>query len=51
MELSEVYIIDAGWIFLAGWGLVVLAFGLVAFGWDLLPFTKRSGDAKRAPQR
>ncbi len=47
MELTEVYIIDAGWVFLAGWGMVLLAFGVIAFGWDLLPFSKRHRGAGR----
>jgi hypothetical protein len=51
MEMNQAYIIDAGWIFFAGWSLVLLAISLVAFGSDLLTFTKRNGNAKRQPQR
>jgi hypothetical protein len=43
MDLSEAYIIDAGWLFFAGWGMVLLAFSVVAFGRDLLPAAKREG--------
>lgn len=40
MELTQAYIIDAGWIFFACWGMVLLAVGVAAFGRDLLPSTK-----------
>lgn len=41
MELSEVYIIDAGWIFLTAWGVILLGISLMAFGRDLLPSAKQ----------
>ncbi|MGA7905787.1 MAG: hypothetical protein WCA16_00170 [Candidatus Sulfotelmatobacter sp.] len=51
MELSQAYIIDAGWIFFAGWGVVLLAISVAAFGRDLLPSTRRNGDAKQELHR
>jgi hypothetical protein len=51
MELSQAYIIDAGWIFFAGWGMALLAISVAAFGRDLLALTKQGGDAKREPQQ
>lgn len=38
---DESYLFDASWIFFAGWSLVVLALGVVAFGKDLLPARSR----------
>ncbi len=37
MDLTEAYILDAGWLFFAAWSLLLLAVGAIAFGRDLLP--------------
>ena len=34
MELGQAYIIDAGWVFFAAWGMVLLALNVLAFGRD-----------------
>ena len=41
MFFDGTYLIDAGWIFLAGWSLVVLAVGVIAFGKDVIPAKSR----------
>jgi len=47
MEVTEAYIIDAGWFFFAAWSLVLVAFGAIAFGRELLTLSKRSGNRPR----
>jgi hypothetical protein len=42
MELAPVYIFDVGFIFFAGWGAMLAAFGIIAFGRDLLPSAPRN---------
>ena len=37
MDLAQVFIFVAGWIFFAAWGVVLAAVGIVAFGRDFLP--------------
>jgi len=34
--MEEGYLIDAGWLFLAAWSMVVLVVSWVAFGKDLM---------------
>jgi len=36
MEMSEVFVFDAGWVFFAAWGLVLAAVSVIAFGRDVL---------------
>jgi len=36
MDLPQVFIFDAGWIFFAAWGMVVAGLGIFAFGRDVL---------------
>jgi hypothetical protein len=33
---NDAYLFDAGWLFFAGWSLVVVALSLIAFGEDLV---------------
>jgi len=33
---NETYLFDAGWLFFAGWSVVILAVSLIAFGRDLI---------------
>lgn len=35
--MSDTYLFDAGWLFFAGWSLVLVALGLIAFGKELVP--------------
>jgi hypothetical protein len=37
MNFDGSYLLDAGWVFLAGWSLVVLGLGWIAFRTDLRP--------------
>lgn len=41
--MSESYLLDAGWLFFAGWSLVVVTVSVIAFGEDfaLLPLFER----------
>jgi hypothetical protein len=32
--MSESYLLDAGWLFFAGWSLVVVTVSVIAFGKD-----------------
>ncbi len=36
MEMSEVFVFDAGWIFFAAWGIVLAAVSVIAFGQDVV---------------
>jgi len=36
MDLTQGLIVDAGWVFLTMWGMVLVVLGLAAFGKDLL---------------
>ena len=38
MLISNSYLLDAGWLFLAAWSAIVAAVGIAAFGKDLIPF-------------
>jgi hypothetical protein len=35
MDLAQAFIFDAGWLFFAAWGLVLVLMSLVAFGHDI----------------
>lgn len=37
MDVAQAFLFDAGWIFFATWGVVLIALGIVAFGRDILP--------------
>lgn len=41
MEMAEVFIFDAGWLFFAAWGIVLAAVGIIAFGQDILEIDPR----------
>ena len=36
MTGSEYYLLDAGWLFFAGWSLVVVTVSVIAFGSDFV---------------
>jgi len=36
MTGSESYLLDAGWLFFAGWSLVVVTVSVIAFGKDFV---------------
>jgi len=38
MTGSESYLLDAGWLFFAGWALVVVTVSVIAFGNDFVSF-------------
>lgn len=38
MDLAQVFIFVAGWIFFAAWGVVLAAVSIIAFGRDLTPW-------------
>jgi hypothetical protein len=35
--MSDTYLFDAGWLFFAGWSVILVALGVVAFGNELVP--------------
>jgi hypothetical protein len=37
MSVSDAYLFDAGWLFFAGWSVVLVAVNLIAFGKDIIP--------------
>jgi hypothetical protein len=41
MEMAEVFIFDAGWLFFTAWGIVLAAVGIIAFGQDILEIGPR----------
>jgi hypothetical protein len=49
MDLAQAFIFDAGWLFFAAWGLVLVLMGLIAFGHDISSLL--SDDAIRTPVR
>jgi len=52
MTGSESYLLDAGWLFFAGWSLVVVMVSVIAFGKDLVSvpplFEKRGFENQRS---
>jgi hypothetical protein len=42
MSGNDAYLFDAGWLFFAGWSLVLVALSLIAFGEDLIPSPARN---------
>lgn len=49
MDLAQVFIFDVGWVFFAAWGMVLAAVSMIAFGQDILAFTKRATVKKERP--
>jgi hypothetical protein len=51
MTGGESYLLDAGWLFFAGWSLVVVTVSVIAFGRDFLSvpplFEKRAFDKQQ----
>ena len=47
MQIDGAYLFDAGWVFLAGWSLVVLAISWIAFRRDLGSTPSTSPDSER----
>lgn len=39
MMMSDWFLFDAGWLFLAAWSAIVAAVSIAAFGRDLLPWS------------
>jgi len=48
MQIDGTYLLDAGWVFLAGWSLVILAVSWIAFRADLTPSPSPSPQGVRA---
>lgn len=46
MDLVQVFVIYAGWLFFTVWGMVLVAVSVVAFGRDILP-TAQSASAEK----
>ncbi len=42
MDMVQVFIFDAGWIFFAAWGMALAAVSVIAFGRDILPIAQRA---------
>ena len=40
MDMVDVFIFDAGWIFFAAWGMALVAFSVIAFGRDIVPLAQ-----------
>ena len=36
MEMTETILLDAGWLFFAAWGMILMAVGVIAFGREIL---------------
>jgi hypothetical protein len=49
MDLAQVFISYAEWIFFTAWGMVLAAVSVVAFGRDILPMAQRAGAEKKRP--
>lgn len=47
MSGNEAYLFEAGWLFFAGWSLVLAALSLIAFGEDLIPSPARDRSTKQ----
>jgi hypothetical protein len=46
MDLAEAFILDAGWVFIAAWGLVLTAVSVIAFARDIPGFKPRQSGSK-----
>jgi len=42
MDLAQVFISYAGWIFSVAWGTVLAAISVIAFGRDIVPSAQRA---------
>jgi hypothetical protein len=47
MDFAQVFIFDAGWIFFAGWSLVLAALSVIAFKQDILPLDEPPQSKRR----
>jgi len=47
MDRFAAYIIDSGWVFLAGWSIILLALSAITFGPDLARATRPQRDKGR----
>jgi hypothetical protein len=47
VDLAQVFIFVAGWVFFAAWGLALVVVNVVAFGRDLLSSTEEAEPAAR----
>ncbi len=48
MDMAEVLVVDAGWVFFAVWTMVLAAVGLIAFGQDILGVRQHESDQTSA---
>ncbi len=46
MDMVQVFIFDAGWIFFAAWGMALAALSVIAFGRDMREYAERPGRAR-----
>jgi hypothetical protein len=49
MDMVQVFIYDAGWVFFAAWAMALVAVGVVAFGRDVRAFTDRATGERERP--
>jgi hypothetical protein len=45
--MSQLLIVDLGWVFFAGWSTILIALAGIAFGPDIRAFTDRQHGKKR----
>jgi hypothetical protein len=42
MDTAQVFVLNVGWAFFAGWGMVLAAASIIAFGRDILSVTQQT---------
>jgi hypothetical protein len=47
MDLVQLFISIAGWVFFTAWGMVLAAVSVIAFGRDILPSAQHAGEKKQ----
>jgi hypothetical protein len=45
--MSQLFIVDLGWVFFAAWGIVLSTLTAIAFGRDILGLTGRAQEQRR----
>jgi len=49
VDFAQAFILDAGWIFFAAWGMVLAAVCVAVFRGDIFGFKRRHPDRKNLP--
>jgi hypothetical protein len=47
MDMVQVFIFDAGWIFFAAWGMALAALSIIAFGRDIRAVAERPASERK----